>query len=138
MNLAQQPDHNHTIDHVQTVVVNKKIESHGQKDKVKLQRQSMSDDKYSPEDSMFDIMIRNNENLITALIGKTEGDGNTNLLKTVNDRVVKNVETIAQNIEGVNMGIDDFKDILSKKFAAIKSWRAVIQGHQHNIVPIGG
>ena len=44
-----------------------------------LERKSTSNDDYKPEDSQFDIMIRNNENLITALIGKSDGDSDTNL-----------------------------------------------------------
>ena len=134
MKLSKQPDQNHTIDD-HSDDVNK--ESNGLRDKVKLERQSTSNDQYSPEDSMFDIMIRNNENLITALIGKAEGDGTTNLLKTVNDGIVKSGETIAQKIEGIKMGIDSFKQKLSLKFASIKSWSAVIAGHSHGVVPAG-
>ena len=106
-------------------------------DAVNLQRKSTSNDQYSPEDSVFDIMIRNNENLITALIGKAQGDGSTNLLKTVNDGVTKNGETIGTHIGGVKTAIDSFKQKLTMKFAAIKSWSASISAHQHSVVPVG-
>ena len=72
------------------------------KDKsVSLGRKSTSNDDYKPEDNMFDIMIRNNENLITALIGKADGDENTNLLKTVDEGITNNGETIGDHIEGI-------------------------------------
>ena len=137
------PTHNHNAaypnktahDLKESITVDK--ESQRKEDTIKLQRQSTSNDQYSPEDSIFDIMIRNNENLITALIGKSQGDGSTNLLKTVNDGIVKGGKTIAQKIEGVKMGIDSFKQKLSLKFAAIKTWSAVIAGHQHGVIPAG-
>ena len=142
---GQLPNHNHYINDVHTnktahdwkeeTYVDNELKE--KEDTLQLQRQSTSNDQYSSEDSMFDIMIRNNENLITALIGKTQGDGTTNLLKTVNDGIVKSGETIAQKIEGVKMGIDSFKQKLSLKFAAIKTWSAVIAGHQHGVIPAG-
>lgn len=102
---------------------------------VLLERKSTSNDDYEPEDSMFDIMIRNNENLITALIGKPDGDANTNLLKTVNEGITNNGETIGEHIGGIKQGIDVFKQKLMAKFAALKLWSGVIATHVHGVVP---
>ena len=41
---------------------------------------STTDDRWGYNDNIFDIMIRNNEDLITALVGKFPADENTNLL----------------------------------------------------------
>ena len=102
-----------------------------------LKRQSTSNDKYSSTDSVFDIMIRNNENLITALIGKAEGDGSTNLLKTVMDSLDKNSESIGAKLDAVKMGLSTFTKKLTAKFTAIKSWSAAIASHQHTALPAG-
>ena len=102
---------------------------------VLLERKSTSKDDYKPVDSMFDIMIRNNENLITALIGKPDGDENTNLLKTVDEGITNNGETIGEHIGGIKQGIDVFKQKLTAKFAALKLWSDVMATHVHGVVP---
>ena len=96
-----------------------------------------SNDKYTSDDSVFDIMIKNNENLITALIGKAEGDGSTNLLKTVMDSLDKNAESIGAKLDAVKMGLSTFTKKLTAKFTAIKSWSAAIASHQHTALPAG-
>ena len=103
----------------------------------KTARQSTSQDAYTPEDSVFDIMIRNNENLITALIGKTAGDGDNNLLKTVMDSLDKNAESIGAKLDDVQSGLGSFTRKLTSKFNAIKSWSTIISSHQHTSLPVG-
>ena len=100
-----------------------------------LERKSTSNDDYKPEDSQFDIMIRNNENLITALIGKSDGDEDTNLSKALQDGIVSNGETIGQHIGGIQQGILLFKAKLKAKFAEIQAYSVALSAHTHIVVP---
>ena len=100
-----------------------------------LERKSTSNDDYKPEDSQFDIMIRNNENLITALIGKSDGDKDTNLSKALQDGIVSNGETIGQHIGGIQQGILLFKAKLKAKFAEIQAYSVSLSAHTHLVVP---
>ena len=93
------------------------------KDKsVSLGRKSTYNDDYKPEDNMFDIMIRKHENLITALIGKPDGDENTNLLKTVDEGITNNGETVGNHIGGIKDAKEVFKQKLTDKFPVLKLW----------------
>ena len=106
------------------------------KDKsVSLGRKSTYNDDYKPEDNMFDIMIRKHENLITALIGKPDGDENTNLLKTVDEGITNNGETVGNHIGGIKDAKEVFKQKLTAKFAVLKLWSGVIASHVHGVVP---
>ena len=100
-----------------------------------LERKSTSNDDYKPEDSQFDIMIRNNENLITALIGKSDGDEDTNLSKALQDGIVSNGKTIGQHIGGIQQGILLFKAKLKAKFAEIQAYSVALSAHTHIVVP---
>ena len=80
-------------------------------------------------------MIRNNENLITALIGKSDGDENTNLSKTLEDGIVSNGDTIGQHIGGIQQGILLFKTKLKAKFAEIVAYSAALSAHTHLVAP---
>ena len=80
-------------------------------------------------------MIRNNENLITALIGKSDGDENTNLSKTLEEGIVSNGDTIGQHIGGIQQGILLFKTKLKAKFAEIVAYSAALSAHTHLVTP---
>ena len=98
-------------------------------------RKSTSNDDYKPGDSQFDILIRNNENLITALIGKADGDKDTNLSKTLKDSIEGNGDTIGQHIGGIQQGILAFKAKLKAKFLEIQAYAAALSLHTHLVVP---
>ena len=80
-------------------------------------------------------MIRNNENLITALIGKADGDKDTNLSKTLKDSIESNGDTIGQHIGGIQQGILAFKAKLKAKFLEIQAYAAALSLHTHLVVP---
>ena len=101
-------------------------------------RKSTSNDDYSPSDSVFDIMIRNNENLITALIGKVDGDENNNLLKTVKESLKENADSIGGKLDAVKTELQGFQRKLTNKFSAIRSWaNGKVGTHTHTVSPGG-
>ena len=101
-------------------------------------RKSTSNDDYAPKDSVFDIMIRNNENLITALIGKEDGDANNNLLKTVQDSLKENADSIGGKLDAVKSELQGFQRKLTNKFSAIRTWANGKVGiHTHSVPPAG-
>ena len=52
-----------------------------------LVRQSTTDDRWDDNDNLFDILIRNNEDLITALVGQFPADGTQNVLTGLQVRI---------------------------------------------------
>ena len=101
-------------------------------------RKSTSNDDYAPKDSVFDIMIRNNENLITALIGKEDGDANNNLLKTVQDSLKENADSIGGKLDAVKSELQGFQRKLTNKFNAIRTWaNGKVGTHTHSVLPAG-
>ena len=55
-----------------------------------LRQASTTEDEWSYDDNIFDILIRNNENLITALVGKFPADENKNLLTGMEVKICLN------------------------------------------------
>ena len=101
-------------------------------------RKSTSNDDFAPDDSVFDIMIRNNENLITALIGKEDGDANNNLLKTVQDSLKENADSIGGKLDAVKSELQGFQRKLTNKFNAIRTWaNGKVGTHTHSVLPAG-
>ena len=101
-------------------------------------RKSTSKDDYKADDSVFDIMIRNNENLITALIGKVDGDADNNLLKTVQQSLKENADSIGGKLDAVKTELQGFQRKLTNKFSAIRSWaNGKVGTHTHTVTPGG-
>ena len=101
-------------------------------------RKSTSKDDFAPNDSVYDIMIRNNENLITALIGKEDGDANNNLLKTVQDSLKENADSIGGKLDAVKSELQGFQRKLTNKFNAIRTWaNGKVGTHTHSVLPAG-
>ena len=80
-------------------------------------------DEYTSSDSRIDIALDNNKRLITALIGRPEGDESNNLKKV----------------------LDDFTSKLTKKFKNIDTWAngvgtwaGTVKTHTHPITGLGG
>ena len=80
-----------------------------------------NEDEYTINDSRLDIAIANNKRLITALIGKPEGDGTNNLKKVLTDFTTK----------------------LTKKFkkidawaSGVNTWAGTVKAHVHPVSTI--
>ena len=101
-------------------------------------RKSTSNDDYGPKDSVFDIMIRNNENLIMALIGKHDGSATDNLLKTVKESLDENANSIGNKLDTVKAELKGFVRKLSDKFTKIRTWaNTKVGAHTHTVPPAG-